>query len=135
MTPWFSISKCQFALKSPTLTLKSCQMATSNLCNLKYHEVFVVKKLKLHCKQHQATLNDRAKSYSPCRLGCYLCVMASDQIDKKCHIMLVLSGPSLSLLSKLYIPSTINIWKKVLTKAIWADKNLAGFWQISLYIK
>ena len=24
---------------------------------------------------------------------------------------------------KLYIPSTINIWKKVLTKAIWADKN------------
>ena len=29
-----------------------------------------------------------------------------------------------------YIPGTINIWKKVLTKAIWA-----GFWQISLYIK
>ena len=25
--------------------------------------------------------------------------------------------------SKLYIPSTINIWKKVLTKAIWAVKN------------
>ena len=25
--------------------------------------------------------------------------------------------------SKLYIPSTINIWKKVLTKDIWADKN------------
>ena len=33
---------------------------------------------------------------------------------------------------KLYIPSTINIWKKVLTKAIWADKKWAGFWQISL---
>ena len=25
--------------------------------------------------------------------------------------------------SRLYIPSTIKIWKKVLTKAIWADKN------------
>ena len=25
--------------------------------------------------------------------------------------------------AKLYIPSTINIWEKVLTKAIWADKN------------
>ena len=37
--------------------------------------------------------------------------------------------------AKLYIPSTINIWKKVLTKAIWADKKWAGFWQISLYIK
>ena len=36
---------------------------------------------------------------------------------------------------KLYIPSTINIWKKVLTKPIWADKKWAGFWQISLYIK
>ena len=24
---------------------------------------------------------------------------------------------------KLYIPSTINILKKVLTKAVWADKN------------
>ena len=36
--------------------------------------------------------------------------------------------------AKLYIPSTINIWKKVLTKAIWADKKCAGFWQISLYI-
>ena len=33
--------------------------------------------------------------------------------------------------SKLYIPSTINIRKKVLTKAIWADKKWAGFWQIS----
>ena len=30
---------------------------------------------------------------------------------------------------------TINIWKKVLTKAIWADKKWAGFRQISLYIK
>ena len=40
-----------------------------------------------------------------------------------------------SFQSKLYIPSTINIWKKVLTKAIWADKKWAGFWQISLYIK
>ena len=37
--------------------------------------------------------------------------------------------------AKLYIPSTINIWKKVLTKAIWAVKKWAGFWQISLYIK
>ena len=35
----------------------------------------------------------------------------------------------------LYIPSTINIWKKVVTKAIWADTKWAGFWQISLYIK
>jgi hypothetical protein len=39
------------------------------------------------------------------------------------------------VLPKLYIPSTINICKKVLTKAIWADKKWAGFWQISLYIK
>lgn len=77
-------NKCQSAQKSPTLTLKK----------LSNGKIFVV---KLHGKQHQATLNDRAKSYSPCRLGCYLCVMASDQIDKKCHIMLVLSGPSLSL--------------------------------------
>ena len=38
-------------------------------------------------------------------------------------------------ISKLCIPSTINIWKKVLTKAIWADKKWASFWQISLYIK
>ena len=37
--------------------------------------------------------------------------------------------------AKLYISSTINIWKMVLTKAIWADKKWAGFWQISLYIK
>ena len=37
--------------------------------------------------------------------------------------------------AKLYIPSTINIWKKVLTKVIWADKKWAGFWQISLYVK
>ena len=36
---------------------------------------------------------------------------------------------------KLYIPSTINIWKKVLTKAIWADKKWAGFWQISMYVR
>ena len=28
-----------------------------------------------------------------------------------------------NLNSKLYIPNTINIWKKVLTKAIWADKK------------
>ena len=40
-----------------------------------------------------------------------------------------------SMVPKLYIPSTINIWKKVLTKAIWAGKKWAGFWQISLYIK
>ena len=37
--------------------------------------------------------------------------------------------------AKVYIPSTINIWKKVLNKAIWAGKKWAGFWQISLYIK
>jgi hypothetical protein len=37
--------------------------------------------------------------------------------------------------AKLYIPSSINIWKKVLTKPIWADKKWADFWQISLYIK
>ena len=36
--------------------------------------------------------------------------------------------------SKLYIPSTINVWKKVFTKAIWADKKWAAFWQISLYL-
>ena len=41
---------------------------------------------------------------------------------------------SCMLYAKLYIPSTINIWKKVLTKAIWAEKKWAGFWQISLYI-
>ena len=34
---------------------------------------------------------------------------------------------------KLYISSTIDIWKKVLTKAIWAGKKWAGFWQISMY--
>ena len=39
------------------------------------------------------------------------------------------------LQAKLYIPNTTNIWKKVLTKTIWADKKWAGFWQISLYIK
>ena len=32
--------------------------------------------------------------------------------------------------AKLYIPSTINIWEKALTKAIWADKKLTGLWQI-----
>ena len=37
--------------------------------------------------------------------------------------------------AKLYIPSTITIRKKILTKAVWADKKWAGFWQISLYIK
>ena len=42
---------------------------------------------------------------------------------------------NITSVSKLYIPSTINIWKKVLTRAIWADKKWAGFWQISLYIK
>ena len=36
--------------------------------------------------------------------------------------------------SKLYIPSTINFWKKVIVEAIWADKKCTGFWQISLYI-
>ena len=33
------------------------------------------------------------------------------------------------------IRSTLNIWKKVLTKVIWADEKWAGFWQISLCIK
>ena len=42
---------------------------------------------------------------------------------------------SLGSLAKLYIPRTINIWKKVLTKDVWADKKWAGFWQISLYMK
>ena len=38
--------------------------------------------------------------------------------------------------AKSYIPSTINIWKKVLTKAIWAEKNgLVTGRLISLYIK
>ena len=32
-----------------------------------------------------------------------------------------------AMLTKLYVPSTINIWKKVLTKAIWADKKWARF--------
>ena len=31
------------------------------------------------------------------------------------------------VLSKLYIPSNINIWRKVLTKSIWADKKWADF--------
>ena len=44
-------------------------------------------------------------------------------------------GLTFRLCPKLYIPGTINICKKVLTKAIWADKKWAGFWQISLYIK
>ena len=30
----------------------------------------------------------------------------------------IIDGPP-----KLYIPSAINIWKKLLSKAIWADKN------------
>ena len=34
-------------------------------------------------------------------------------------IVLVISEP----IPKLYIPSTINIWKKLLSTAIWADKN------------
>ena len=33
------------------------------------------------------------------------------------------------LKSMLYIPSTINVLKEVLTKAIWADKKWAGLWQ------
>ena len=32
-------------------------------------------------------------------------------------------GEMLTQSTKLYIPSTINIWKKVLAKAIWAYKN------------
>ena len=38
----------------------------------------------------------------------------------------------LLLEAKLYIPSTTNILKEVLTKAIRADKKWASFWQISL---
>ena len=45
------------------------------------------------------------------------------------------NAPQFVLQAKLYIPSTINICKKVLTKAIRADQKWAGFWQISLYIK
>ena len=37
--------------------------------------------------------------------------------------------------AKLYIPSTINISRKLLSKTMWADKKWAGFGQISLYIK
>ena len=37
--------------------------------------------------------------------------------------------------AKFYIPCIITIWKKVPTRAIWADKNWADFWQISLYIQ
>jgi hypothetical protein len=36
---------------------------------------------------------------------------------------------------KLYIPSAINTWRKLLSTDILADKEWAGFWQISLYIK
>jgi hypothetical protein len=53
----------------------------------------------------------------------------SVHFNAKSYLILYLQIP------KLYIPSTINSWKKVLTKAIWADKKLAGFWQIRLYIK
>ena len=35
----------------------------------------------------------------------------------------------------LYIPSTISIWKRCSSKAIWADKKWACFWQISWNIK
>ena len=35
---------------------------------------------------------------------------------------------------KLYIPSTKNISRTLLSTAIWAGKKWAGFWQISLYI-
>ena len=37
--------------------------------------------------------------------------------------------------SKLYIPSTINTWRKLLKTDIWADRKWASFWQICLYIK
>ena len=43
------------------------------------------------------------------------------------------NGSKVTIKAKLYIPSTINIWKKVFTIAFWADKKWAGFWQISLY--
>ena len=36
---------------------------------------------------------------------------------------------------KLYIPNIINTQMKLHSIAIWADKKLTGFWQISLYIK
>ena len=39
----------------------------------------------------------------------------------------------LAVKAKLYIPSTINISRKLLSAAIWADKKLTGFWQFSLY--
>ena len=42
------------------------------------------------------------------------------------------SGWGLRSGTKLYIPNTINVWKKVHTKAIWADKKWTGFWQIRL---
>ena len=42
--------------------------------------------------------------------------------------MIVVKQKKISQLHlKLYIPSSINIWKKVLTKANWADKKWAGF--------
>ena len=36
---------------------------------------------------------------------------------------------------KIYIPSTINISRKLVSIAIWADKTWAGFRQIYLYIQ
>ena len=37
--------------------------------------------------------------------------------------------------AKLYIPSTINAWKKLFSTVILAGKKWAGFWHISMYIK
>ena len=37
--------------------------------------------------------------------------------------------------AKLYIPSTINIWEKVLARSHMGRQKWSGFWQISLYIK
>ena len=57
-----------------------------------------------------------------------------DPIDMGSTILDESSGFKLAGCSKLYIPSTINIWKKVLSKVIWVEKNWLVFWQIELYI-
>ena len=55
-----------------------------------------------------------------------------------CHILWPCASALLLRESepKLYIPSNIyKPFKKLLCKAIWADKRWAGFWQVSLYNK
>ena len=48
----------------------------------------------------------------------------TDNIKKKISPKYYCSNRSPLIPSpNLYVPSTINIWKKVLTKTIWADKN------------